>query len=171
MKKCAIVVFFLLFACSTGFKIYRSNDQFNPDIEKYLTSKIELRITSLTFSISYATFEYVRNANLFYVLIDYEANNWLFIEKLIFLVNSNRIEIIPCSEPIRDVFGTRIAERVKFKINDDFINEIIKAQDSDIYVRIEGDQYYTDRIIKNKDVKNIILFFNQMHLLSKNNKT
>ena len=103
----------------------------------------------------YFTYEKNYSPGFFRFVIQYESDNWLFIDNCIFNIDGENINFTP-KEVERDNSGGRIWEWVDQAIEQDHVNLIRKiANAKSVKVKLNGKQYYDTRSLKENEIKSI----------------
>lgn len=95
----------------------------------------------------------------------YKSSNWLFVEKLIFNVDGKisnfTSEPSPKHEIGTPISATDVAEENQFVLSDSFIEDLHKAKS--VSVRLEGRDYYQDKLLEPADIHNMISFIDWVY--------
>ena len=96
-----------------------------------------------------------KSVSNFRFVIQYESDDWLFINKCIFNIDGDNFEFIP-TKMERDNSGGRIWEWCDESVGRQYENLIRRiAKAKTIKVKLNGDQYYNTRTISSKQIESI----------------
>ena len=143
---------------------FKGPDKFDTQNTKtYSGSDIDIK--SVTFGSSGFSFFYLRfmqsdNLETWQVWTLFSGKDWMFVNKIKFLVNKDIFEFNTMSDPIRKVSdplgGSNISERNQFIISPQFCKAVLSA--NEISVRLIGKNLYIERDLSKNDIQKLANF-------------
>lgn len=167
-----ILVLILQFPAFAGNKSHLAKpDPFYPDRIHYFSDPIEIKENKLFTLDSGSSFFQIHHAQtssniVWYLTTEYFSEHWLFIQKIRFLIDGKIYDFQ--SEPypkheISNLGGVWVEETNLFIITDELINAIKNA--NSIRIRLEGNNYYQERVLSENDLKYMKWFLNDMNIV------
>ena len=171
IKMMAILIFLLsLSSCTPSANTiapdvyFKGPDKFDTSNTKvYSGSDIDIKSVSLGssgFSFFYLRFTQSDDLETWQAWTLFSGKDWIFVNKIKFLVDKDIFEFDSLPEPIRKVGeplgGSNISERNMFTISPKFCKAILSA--STISVRLIGQSSYIDRDLNKDDIQKLTNF-------------
>lgn len=132
-----------------------TSDEFDESGKIWVEPKTKPRYHSQDAYYCYFQINKDKTASNFRFVIQYEADDWLFIKDCIFNIDSEIIRFIP-KKMERDNEGGRIWEWCDQSIHGsdvDLIRKISTAEE--VKIKFNGEQYYNTRTMKKKEIMSI----------------
>jgi len=181
MKKIRLFVLALFFLFQSpvfagDFKSYLANpDPFSPDVVHYFSSPLDINEISFWHNTGFSHFEihHLQSPSgvIWFISTIYNSSDWLFVEKLKFLVDGKVFEFQSSPNPKREtgVMGDAyVQETNQFTLSNDLIAAVKNAKS--ITIRLAGNHYYQDRVMPQADITNVQWFISQMEDIESGNK-
>lgn len=176
-----IITLILIISCTSSKNMIspdvylKGTDKFDTqNSTTYYSSDIDIQPVTFGgsgFSFFHFRFTQVKNNEYYQIKTLFSSNDWIFVEKIKFLVNKNFFEFNSLPDPIRKVGGplgdNNIYEWNLFKVNPTFYKAIISA--NSVSVRLIGENSYIERDLDKKDIKKLTNFIS--YIFSKTIKT
>ena len=172
----------LLMACASNLDLISEDvylaqpDKFSPDTELYAGSKINIKPVTFGgsgFSEFRLSFQQNAHIEIWALRSYYLGKEWLFVNRIKFLVDEDIYEFESDSNPFRKVGyplgGSDVYEENNFIITTEFCHRILTA--NKVSVRIIGRNLYIDRDLSLEDItklRNFIKYINEKILTNKN---
>ena len=167
------VVIFLTFiqsiALADSNKLYKKNlDPFYPENIEYFTQEIYIKETNffkLENSFAYFTIHHsqTKDSAIWFISTTYNAENWIFVEELKFLIDGKifniKSEPLPKHEASPYLSGFVLEENL-FLASNELIEALKNAKS--VKVRLNGQHYFVDGDLPEKDIKYMSWFYNEM---------
>ena len=167
MILCCIIV-----SCSQmPFTISKSEkDPFNPDKENWHSSYIWAKSGYLASDGLRCTFYLFKDKNAvkYSILASWFSSNWLFIEKITFLINEKKYEYAVNDNNREVLDNARISETFWINIDANFIKNIKSAKS--VLIRLEGKNYIKDLEFDDTGKGYIKRFFTETERYTKQKK-
>lgn len=168
MKPIVLMFLFLfLWGCTaTKFGIFKSAyDKFNPNREYYFTSLFDIKRFSFFGSSGSSWFQLEfsqsNNTHHWFIRTKFYDKDWLFVEKIIFLIDTVGYDFVSNPGSVREVRTMLgevfVWEENTFTASKAFFEAL--ANTKSVSVRLVGRHYYQQRELSIEDIHNARAFF------------